>query len=254
MNNTDLNDVTILIPVRIDSPDRSNNLDLVIEFIRANFKTKIYVLEADKQKQYFNRSVDKMIFAEDFDPIFHHTKYRNFLINEADSDNIILWDADMLISPDQILDAVKRIRKNGLSFLIPYDGRVFKVDPILKEVYTKSKNLDVFYQNHEKMNLMYGYFSVGGIFAVNRNEFMKLGQENESFYGWGPEDADRVKRWEIMGRDVIKVPGPAYHLHHPRLRNSWYASDQIRIKNLKEFLSTCRSTPCEINSIFIHHE
>ena len=38
-------------------------------------------------------------------------------------------------------------------------------------------------------------------------------RRNEHFYGWGPEDAERVRRMEILGYPVgVNTEGPLYHL------------------------------------------
>ena len=47
-----LSDVSFVIPVRIDSQERSRNLDLVIDFITRYFDSQIMVLEADKERRY----------------------------------------------------------------------------------------------------------------------------------------------------------------------------------------------------------
>ena len=64
--------------------------------------------------------------------------------------------------------------------------------------------------------------------------------ENENFYGWGPEDIERVKRWEILGYRIKRIEGSLFHLHHPRLKNSWYASNILELKNKQELINICR--------------
>jgi len=215
MEKIDITDVTFLIPVRIDSLDRLNNINLVIEYLKRKFITKIIVLEADIEERFKNNPlVDKKIFAKDENPVFHHTKYRNLLSNYAFSKIIAMWDVDILLHYGQIMEAIGLIRRNKTKFVLPYDGRVFKIDPILKRLYLTHKDLNIISQNQKKMNLMYGHFSVGGAFIVNRQVYMEAGMENEKFYGWGPEDIERVKRWEILRYNVEKINGPLYHLHH----------------------------------------
>jgi hypothetical protein len=61
-----------------------------------------------------------------------------------------------------------------------------------------------------------GRSSVGGAFIVNKQRYLKGGGENENFYGWGPEDAERLKRMEILEEPTQRIEGPLFHLHHPR--------------------------------------
>ena len=73
-----------------------------------------------------------------------------------------------------------------------------------KQYFTKIKNYP-----HEKSTepiyeyvLAHGPNSVGGAFLVNKNVYIKYGGENQHFYGWGPEDAERCKRMEILGLPI----------------------------------------------------
>ena len=73
-----LSDVTFVIPVRIDSPERSGNLDVLIEFILRNFDSNILVMEADSCQRYFIKNAHSRIqyfFKEDHNPVFHHTSF-----------------------------------------------------------------------------------------------------------------------------------------------------------------------------------
>ena len=58
--------------------------------------------------------------------------------------------------------------------------------------------------------------------------------ENEKFYGWGPEDGERLKRWKILEMRLMRVKGPMFHLFHPRGINSMFKSEQSRTELLGE--------------------
>ncbi|MBN2597278.1 MAG: hypothetical protein JXR82_10885 [Marinifilaceae bacterium] len=248
MQRIDLSDVTFLIPVRIDSAERLENTELVVKYIKSNFLTNLIVLEASDTERVINKFIDKKIFIKDVDPIFHHTKYRNILSEHAKSKILAFWDTDIIALPKQIEEGTQTIRDNNSSFVLPYDGRVFKVDPVLRKLYSEHKDLDFIIQNQEKMFLMFGHFSEGGVFMVKRNQFNNTTKENENFYGWGPEDAERVKRWEILGHHVERITGPIFHLHHPRKENSWYFSKEQEIKNRQEFIKICSMGKYELHA------
>ena len=89
-------------------------------------------------------------------------------------------------------------------------------------------------------------YSVGGAFLVSRKVHLQSGGENEHFYGWGPEDAERVKRMEILGLPVYRASGPLFHLYHPRKENSWYGSADIELENRQEFLNVCSMTRSDL--------
>lgn len=83
----DFSDVSFLIPVRLDSINRLENILTSIEFLLSHFKTNVIVLEASR---YNNSILQKLLphdvkylFVEDWDPIFHRTKYINQLFAES---------------------------------------------------------------------------------------------------------------------------------------------------------------------------
>ena len=77
----DLKDTTFVIPVRIDSMIRLENLLLTLENLESAFDTNIVVVEAS----YYNNGILKRLvssstsyhFIEDKDPVFHRTKHLN---------------------------------------------------------------------------------------------------------------------------------------------------------------------------------
>ena len=78
---TDLKDVTFMIPVRIDSIIRLENLISVVQYLFRHFDCRIMVLEADA---YNNGIIKKLLgpkikyhFIEDYDSTFYRTKYLN---------------------------------------------------------------------------------------------------------------------------------------------------------------------------------
>ena len=87
MKKIDLMDITILIPVRLDSIIRIENLLASIESVRRNFRTNLYVLEASK---YNNHLLEKLLpgtvryfWVCDNDPVFYRTHYLNQLAQMA---------------------------------------------------------------------------------------------------------------------------------------------------------------------------
>ncbi len=246
MTYSDCSDVTFLIPARIDSTDRLENLKLVLEFVKKHFDTNIIVLEADKKEQIHHPLIDRKIFIEDHDPVFHRTKYLNQMTRESSTLYIAIWDTDVLVSSMQIELALEQLRSEEADMIFPYDGRFYFTSVMFRQLYKKHKAMDVFEQNQDKFSLPAGHYSVGGAFMVKRDAYINAGMENENFYGWGPEDVERVKRWEILGCRIKRIDGALYHLHHPILQNSRYDNYQQRIKLTKELLRICSLNPAQL--------
>lgn len=241
--------VSFLIPLRVDSEERVRNLDLLLAELTQIENATIWILEADRTSSYKLKVPASNIhytFVEDRDPVFHRTKYLNRLLREADSDIVGIWDTDVVIRKTQISEAVEAVKMGRAAMSFPYDGRFYMLSPDMSNVYCSERSFDELEKNFEQHYLVHGPYSVGGAFLVNRKLYLQSGGENEHFYGWGPEDAERVKRMEILGLPVYRSNGPLFHLYHPRGKNSWYQNKEIEKRNRLEFLKVCGMTREEL--------
>ncbi|MCK9414968.1 MAG: galactosyltransferase-related protein, partial [Prolixibacteraceae bacterium] len=243
------NQISFIIPIRVDSVERERNLDVVLEQLNEIENVDISILEGDikplyrLKKEYSNVTYR---FVEDSDPIFYRTKYLNQLLREVQGSIVGIWDADVITSKEQILDAVKKIRSGGAIMSFPYDGRFIMLPPKNSDQLINSGLNKGLKKQVMNRYLAHGLHSVGGAFFVNKKIYLESGGENEYFYGWGPEDAERVKRMEILGYPVYRAKGPLFHLYHPRKENSWYGNNQIEYKNRHEFLKVCSMSKDEL--------
>lgn len=238
-----LKDVTFVIPTRIDSPERSRNLDVLIDFIIRYFDSTILVMESDNRQRYFVRNDNRRIhyfYEEDSCSIFQHTRCMNLLYPKVDTPIIAGWDVDALAPPKQIIDTVEQVRCGNAVMGIAYDGNMYHTTSELARVYRERQTIDILTNENDNLRPMYGDLSTGGAFIVDTEKYLQSGGENEYFLGWGLEDFERVKRMEILfPQPVYFAKGGLYHLWHPRGINSWYANRQYEINGKKEFLKIC---------------
>ena len=246
MDGTDINrltDVTFVIPVRIDSPERSRNLDVLIDFIMRQFDSYILVMEADSEQRYFVKNKHPRIhhfFEKDPHPIFQHTRCMNLLYPKVDTPMIAGWDVDAFVLPNQIIHTVEQVRSGNAVMGIAYDGHMYQTTAELAQLYQETENLDILIEKVDELYPMYGNFSTGGAFIVDTKKYLQAGGENEYFLGWGCEDFERVKRMEILyPQPIFFAKGGLFHLWHPRGLNSWYADRQYERNGKKEFLKVC---------------
>lgn len=240
----DLTDTAILIPVRLDSIDRIDNLIAVVTYLLKNFHVNIYILHADNPGRYYLKHTlpkeCKYIFIEDNDPVFHRTKYINQLVLSSTEQIIAIWDSDVVIPPRQVYNAVRNIRNNACEVSFPYDGRFYDVDSILKEIFIESSNDISFLQESiSKMKILYDKVQNGGALFISRDAFNNSNGEDESFYGWGPEDWNRIEKWKILNYRIKRVSGPLFHLFHSRDINGKYRT-HIHRNNCHTILNTTR--------------
>lgn len=241
--------ITFVIPLRIDSFERERNLDLILEQIVSLPKVDIVILEADKQSLYRVKKDYANVtywYIEDRNPIFHRTKYLNLLLAKAKGAITCIWDTDVVIPTEQILCAIEIVRAGKAVMSFPYDGHFYMLSAEDSAAYCKEPMVNMLSENLEKFDLNHGHYSVGGAFIVNRKVYMEVGGENEYIIGWGPEDAERVNRMEILGLPVFRTQGSLFHLYHPRNENSRPANFVQELKNRKEFLKVCSMTKEEL--------
>lgn len=232
--------VTFVIPVRIDSSERQENLNIVLDRLSKRKQTKIIILEADSVSIY--KVPDNCpnvihLFIKDNNPIFYRTKYINILLREANTSIVGIWDADVIVPDDQIDYSIADIRKGKAIMSFPYNGRVNFCSLEDSFIFRHNRLLEFL---KEKEHSNYLTCSIGGAFLVHKDYYLEAGGENEHFYGWGMEDKERVKRMEILGLPVSRASGTLFHLFHYKNENSSFYSSRLEEESREEFLKVCR--------------
>lgn len=240
-----MDDITFLILVRLDSIERLENILIVTEYI-SGLKFPILVLESSS---FNNRILIKLLkkevqysFREDYDPILFRTKYLNQMVQSVKTPLIAVWDSDVIVSFDQIITAIQLLTNSEADFVIPYKKQALDTTPIIRKLFLEDGKLETLEQNRKKMKEMYAPNPLGGAFLANRESYIKAGMENEDFYGWGMEDGERFYRWQRLGYNIKRVPGPLYHLSHTRGINSTFHNPDQGLWKRKEALKAKRIT------------
>ena len=242
------NNLTFVMPTRIDSDIRKRNLLYVTRRLSA-IGSKIIILEADKQAKLSNEDIDipnvEYHFIEDGNPCFFRTHYINMLLRMATTDVVSVWDADIVTSYEQIDEAYRYIMEEDYTLTYPYCGEYVLLQNEDSANLISTSNLKCL--DDRKIKSLYARPFFGGAFFVNRERYLSLGGENENFTGWGPEDVERQKRVEIMGYEFRWTgKGKAYHLNHPRSKNSNFFSKRHKCKMENELVKVCSMDKVEL--------
>lgn len=236
------NELTIVIPVRVDCMERKENLDIVLSSLLKTTNASVIILEADSRQHYTCAELlkkVKYVFIKDNDPIFHRTRYLNKLLEMSKTRVVGIWDTDVIIRANQIKSAVRAVN-NGATLCYPYDGCFMFLD---EKQSNQAREDGVSFLDGVDENEPFpclGRPSVGGAFIVDKREYRHVGGENENFYGWGYEDAERLKRLEILEKATCRIKGPLYHLYHPRGINSGFDHGLKDLQCLKELVKVCK--------------
>ena len=215
----DLTNTTFTIPVSYDSRDRQENIDLSIKYLRDSFYANIMVCEHGRTRfEYLKDITNYRHFGETQE--FHRTKMLNDMAADCKTPVIVNWDADVIIPPLQIIEAVYAITNKGKDMVYPYDGRFARVPR------TMYKELDRRVDVGCLSKLVFPGMkdgdakSVGGAIFWKDEAFLKGGMENEKMISYGPEDAERYDRFTMLGYKIHRIKGPLYHIDHVQSMNS----------------------------------
>ena len=116
-------DLTILIPVRIDSSYRKWNLLSVLNFYKNLTGISFIVLEADSTQKITNEinGINNInyLYIKDDNEIFHRTHYINEMLTQVETKYAAIWDTDAIAPYKQLHNALEILRNNA-KFIISY--------------------------------------------------------------------------------------------------------------------------------------
>ena len=245
-----MRDTTFVIPVRLDSIPRLENILIIINRLCRYFNTTIVVVEI---ANHYNGILASLlprkvayIFREDKDNVLYRTKHLNQVIPTIHTDMIALWDVDVVIDKKAVIEAVSSIRLGNADVAFPYNGMCFDTSEVLRNYYLKRPDVRILHRNINKLHCMYDPQLVGGGVIIKREKYIQAGMESEIHYGWGNDDFDRFYRFMALGYKIYRVNTPLFHLWHPRGNNSHYRSDIFRIISNEEVSRVRNSSKEEI--------
>jgi len=245
-----IKDFTFLILIRLDSIQRLENILAITQSLCQYFDTHITVLEASSHyngilRSLLNKKIDYR-FIEDKDPIFYKTKYINLLLKDVQTSFLSIWDADIVVDRQSIIEATSRLQSNAADVTFPYNGICLDVPEILRNLYLKNKNIKCLRRNENKMNFLHNRTLVGGAMFIRKDKFITAGMDNERHYGWGNDDFDRFERFKILNYIIYRTNNPLFHLYHPRGANSFFGGLFQREISTYELATTINSSMQEI--------
>ena len=239
----DLTDVTFVIPVRITSDHVIENLNTTIDFIRNNFNTSFYLLEADVAQRYFPAENQKGVryeFIRDDNPVFPRTKWINRLLNSVETPYVAVWEPGSIVMPDQIKNAIKNLKYSDTILSIPYSERIYKCDPLSSGMFGKYMKPEVLKLMAPAMPVESNLKNKGQVFLVNRKRYLATRGENEKLYGEEMENVVRLKMMDVLNMTVYHSAGPLFCLWYPDSRIHKNNQIDSEILNRKELLNTCK--------------
>ncbi len=253
-------DCTYMIPLRVETPDRLRNIITVLLYFLKNIKAPIIVKEFDTESIYEASVLPQIsqvateeelsqithVFEKSDEFVFHRTRLINDMIMMADTLNVCNYDCDVLL-PFQthyyantfLLKGYRPPTEPNNSPLQPvkvvypygygqFQQQVFADDQTVSNFINSNFNFHAFDGKLRPYDAKFGFCQF-----FNREEYIRLGMENENFISYGYEDDERYHRFNMCS-DVVRINDTIFHLEHKRSQNSWFTNPHIE-GNRKEW-------------------
>jgi hypothetical protein len=236
------NNITAIIPIRIDSDDRLQNINASISFLLNYYDCNVIVKEVDNIQKFNppNNSKLKYIFEKcDINTPFHRTKIINEMLNIVNTKYVINYDCDMLI-PKSTMNKCISMLNSGYDLVYPYpketiyyttklneqhikkflnDPNNSYMDYIIEKYMIKIEKKELHFFN--KINFLKNVICAGGMQFFNTKSYIKGYGENEEFLDWGPEDYERLYRFYLLGYKIGWIDsGNIMHMDHKKTESS----------------------------------
>jgi hypothetical protein len=252
MKKIDLSNCTFIIPIRLDSGDRTRNITTVLCYLLKTFNTTVILKEVDSKplieecvigqiKEFLDEDeINNLIylFEASDNSEFHRMKILNEMLDQVKTDIVINYDCDALLKPETCVEAVKLIVEKNYDLVYPYgfgdyQHQIFATDELVSDFINNDFDFSIL---EKKSNIYRSEF--GHVQFIKTKSYINAGMENENFISWSPEDKERYFRFKTLGYNVGRIDySYVYHLEHFRGHNSGFCNPHIsRNNNLWNYL------------------
>lgn len=186
--------ISILMPFKPDWGQRDRLFDVV-----ADFWTEI-LPDAE------------LLLGTDDGPVFNRSAARNAAFLKSSGDILIIADADTLIPPDQIFEAVELVQSGVAPWCIPYTVYYNLLEEETEEI-LDNFSVEIPEPKRWEHRLT---DSVAGILVLPAAAYATVKGYDENFQGWGGEDRAFDLAMDTLWGKKLRLPGFVEHLWHPR--------------------------------------
>lgn len=217
---TDLEDVTIILVLKVDCDHRLKNARTLLHFLNHHFRTKVSIVESgptrlDFLSEMVNLDINHLVLeGEDK---FHRTKYINMMLENVETPVVANHDVDVVLPLSSYVKSRDMIIDGSADVVYPYGHGDFLVQVPMSFDHSDFRRggYDTLSLIGDKRPSRFGY-----CVFFDTNHYRDRGGENENFVSYGPEDIERGRRFKSLGSRVVWLDGLVYHFEHPRGKDS----------------------------------
>ena len=228
----DLSKTTIIIPIKIEHKDRYRNSEVVLNFLNSNFYTNVFIYEVsstgetrlDFLEKLENLNIKHWCIGEE--DSFHRTKYLNIMLDEVETPVVINYDIDVILDPQNFLECQNDILEGKSKVIYPYElgnGQIMVLESFDYEGF-KNSNYSIDFINSSPERREHRA-ECGHCIFFDTHTYRLWGGENEDFISYGPEDKERMYRFQKLTNSVSWKEGKkVYHFEHYRGNDSAHSN------------------------------
>lgn len=256
----DLEKTTIIIPIKVEHSDRYRNAKTVLEFLNHHFETNVFIYEASSDGEtrldflgsLGNLNIKHWCIQEE--ESFHRTKYLNIMLDEVETPVVVNYDIDVILEPQNYLECQNEILEGKSKIIYPYEngnGQIMVLESFNYEGFSDSNySIDFINSSSEKREHP---AECGHCIFFDTYTYRLWGGENEDFISYGPEDKERMYRFQKLTNSVSWRQGKkVYHFEHYRGNDSWTSNphfdhnwgvfENIKAKDILSLIDYYRDT------------
>lgn len=154
----------------------------------------------------------EIVIGSNDDEPFNRGAARNAAFHQSKGDTLVIADADTILPPEQLYDALELVISGEAPWCIPYNVYYNLLEP------ETSKILDDFTIDVEEPEVFEHRLvdSVAGILIVPGAAYERVKGYDERFRGWGGEDRAFDIALDSLWGPKVRTEGFVEHLWHPR--------------------------------------
>ena len=228
----DLKKTTIIIPIKVEHSDRYRNAKTVLEFLNHHFETNVFIYEASSSGEtrldflgsLGNLNIKHWCIQEE--ESFHRTKYLNIMLDEVETPVVVNYDIDVILDPQNFLECQNDILEGRSKVIYPYEngnGQIMVLESFDYEGF-KNSNYSIDFINSSSERREHSA-ECGHCIFFDTHTYRLRGGENEDFISYGPEDKERMYRFQKLTNSVSWKEGKkVYHFEHYRGNDSAHSN------------------------------
>ncbi len=225
MENVDLKSIDIIVPLRIDNPDRLENLIIQKRFFdNTTINCNIIYVEQDTEQKFPGSHFIKSEKEE----LFNKCLCYNTGLELVKTEYVCCLDSDLIFNPENLLKSIGVgdicIGYNKTSLYLNYEAKkIISNKPELETLHQIIRHATTGVLDSSNNFKITNFYivplsnAVGGCLVCNTDILRKIKGFNTKFRGWGYEDNEIVVRAHKLGYNVVSLKDAnavVFHLPH----------------------------------------